>query len=117
MNIAIIKDGKCVNIALFDGLETAQSFLAAGVYDADSVVELPDGYGIGDSYADGAWTKAPSEQPEPVEPVEPTPTLGERLTAAEKQNKLLSAQIKAQSERTEFLEDCIAEMATLVYNA
>ena len=50
MNIAIIKDGKCVNIALFDSLATAQSFLTAGVWpDADAVVELPDGYGIGDS--------------------------------------------------------------------
>lgn len=118
MNIAVIKDGVCVNVCVFQDLKTAQSFLKANVWPgASEVLEAPDGYGIGDSYADGAWTKAPSERPEPVEPVEPTPTLSERLTAAEKQNKLLSAQIKAQSERTEFLEDCIAEMATLVYNA
>ena len=85
MNIAIIKDNLCVNIALFDSLETAQSFLTAGVYDADAVVELPDGYGIGDSYDGSAWTKAPEPKPEPEpepEP-EPTATLEERVTAIE----------------------------------
>lgn len=81
MNIAIIKDGTCINIALFDTLETAQSFLTAGVYDADAVVELPDGYGIGDSYDGSAWTKAPEPEPEP-EP-EPTATLEERVAAIE----------------------------------
>lgn len=79
MNIAIIKDGTCINIALFDTLETAQSFLTAGVYDADAVVELPDGYGIGDSYDGSAWAKAPEPEPEP----EPTATLEERVTAIE----------------------------------
>ena len=118
MNIAIIKDGVCIDMCVFEAIQTAQEFLQGDVWPgASHALEAPDGYGIGDSYADGAWTKAPSKQPEPVEPVEPAPTLSERLTAAEKQNKLLSAQIKAQSERTEFLEDCIAEMATLVYNA
>lgn len=118
MNVAVIKDGKCIDMCVFDDIVIAQGFLTMDVWPgASEVLKAPDGYGIGDSYADGAWTKAPSERPEPVEPVEPTPTLSERLTAAEKQNKLLSAQIKAQSERTEFLEDCIAEMATLVYNA
>lgn len=29
--------------------------------------------------------------------------------------KLLKAQLKAQTERSDFLEDCIAEMATVVY--
>lgn len=81
MNIAIIKDGTCINIALFNTLETAQSFLTAGVYDADAVVELPDGYGIGDSYDGSAWTKAPEPEPEP-EP-EPTATLEARVTAIE----------------------------------
>lgn len=31
------------------------------------------------------------------------------------ENKLLKAQIKAQTERSDFIEDCIAEMATQVY--
>ena len=83
MNIAIIKDNLCVNIALFDSLATAHTFLAAGVYDADAVVELPDGYGIGDSYDGSAWTKAPAPEPEPEPEPEPTVTLEERVTAIE----------------------------------
>ena len=33
----------------------------------------------------------------------------------QQENKLLKAQIKAQTERSDFIEDCIAEMATQVY--
>ena len=87
MNIAIIKDGMCINIALFDALETAQSFLTAGVFEADSVVELPDGYGIGDSYDGETWTKAPKTKPDESESEESEPsteaTLEERVTAIE----------------------------------
>lgn len=32
-----------------------------------------------------------------------------------KENTLLKAQIQAQSDRSDFVEDCIAEMATVVY--
>lgn len=81
MNIAIIKDGTCVNIAVFDNLDTAQQFLTAGVYQADSIIELPDGYGIGDSYDGSTWTKAP--EPVEPEPVEPEVTLEERVAAIE----------------------------------
>lgn len=116
MNIAVIKDGVCVNVCVFQDLKTAQSFLKANVWPgASEVLETPDGYGIGDSYADGAWTKAPSERPEPVEPVEPEPTLSERLTAAEKQNKLLTAQLTAAGNQIEMLEGCVIELAQTVY--
>ena len=33
----------------------------------------------------------------------------------QQENKLLKAQLKAQTERSDFIEDCIAEMATQVY--
>lgn len=33
----------------------------------------------------------------------------------EAENKLLKAQLQAQSDRADFIEDCIAEMATQVY--
>lgn len=33
-----------------------------------------------------------------------------------KENKLLKAQVQAQTERSDFIEDCIAEMAGVVYN-
>ena len=32
------------------------------------------------------------------------------------ENKLLKSQLKAQTERSDFIEDCIAEMAGVVYN-
>lgn len=32
------------------------------------------------------------------------------------ENKLLKAQVQAQTERSDFLEDCLAEMAAQVYN-
>lgn len=87
MNVAIIKNGTCINIALFDSLKTAQSFLTAGVFEADSVVELPDGYGIGDTYDGETWTKVPEPEPGESESEESKPTtdtsLEERVAAIE----------------------------------
>lgn len=37
------------------------------------------------------------------------------LKNLQQENKILKAQIKAQTERSDFIEDCIAEMATQVY--
>mgnify|MGYP006927015254 CR=1 FL=1 len=39
----------------------------------------------------------------------------EELKNLQQENKILKAQIKAQTERSDFIEDCIAEMATQVY--
>lgn len=39
----------------------------------------------------------------------------EKIAALMAENKLLKAQNTAQSDRADFLEDCIAEMASLVY--
>ena len=55
-----------------------------------------------------AWEK---EHPAPE--VKPTPMSNAELEA---ENKLLKAQIAAQSDRADFVEDCIAEMAMQVYN-
>ena len=49
--------------------------------------------------------------PEP----EITPTAEERLVSLEEENSMLKAQINAQSEQMDFYEDCIAEMAMVVY--
>ena len=75
MDIAILKDDLCINTAVFDDINTAYDFLHGDVWpDADNVEELPDGFGIGDSFIDGVWEKAP--QPEPPEPpVEPVDDL------------------------------------------
>lgn len=55
-----------------------------------------------------AWEK---EHPAPE--VKPAPMTNAELEA---ENKLLKAQIAAQSDRADFVEDCIAEMAMQVYN-
>lgn len=48
-------------------------------------------------------------EPEVPEPEEPKPT------QEEKEKTLLKAQIQALSERNDFLEDCVAEIASIVY--
>lgn len=45
----------------------------------------------------------------------PPPTTEERVAALEAENKLLKEQVSAQADQAEFYEDCIAEMATVVY--
>ena len=42
-------------------------------------------------------------------------TISARLVESEKENKLLKAQVSAATERSDFIEDCIAEMAVQVY--
>ena len=59
------------------------------------------------------WTAGTVPEPEP-EP-EPEPTTEERVAALEAENKLLKEQVSAQADQAEFYEDCIAEMATVVY--
>lgn len=70
-------------------------------------------------YMDPAtWTPGTIPEPDPVDPVVPTPsspTLNERVTELEGENAMLKAQINAQSEQMDFYEDCIAEMAMVVY--
>lgn len=60
-----------------------------------------------------SWTPLPIPEPEP-EP-DPAPTTDERVAALEAENKTLKAQVSAQSEQMDFYEECIAEMASVVY--
>ena len=48
-------------------------------------------------------------------PPEVKPTDAERISQLESEKKLLTAQLQALSDRNDFVEDCIAEMATIVY--
>lgn len=52
---------------------------------------------------------------EPPPAPEPAPTTEDRVAALESENKTLKAQVSAQSEQMEFYEECIAEMASVVY--
>ena len=43
-------------------------------------------------------------------------TISAQLVQAEQENKLLKAQVSAATGRSDFIEDCIAEMAVQVYS-
>lgn len=106
MKVAILnKSSICSTSIIVETLETAQEFLELGLfsaYDAKAVTELPEGYGVGDYFDGETWHHKEVDTPPSIEDL-----------AAE--NKLLKAQIQAQTERSDFIEDCIAEMATQVY--
>ena len=53
--------------------------------------------------------------PEPEPAPDPAPTTEDRVAALESENKTLKAQVSAQSEQMDFYEECIAEMASVVY--
>lgn len=55
------------------------------------------------------------EDPLPSITSEPVRTDSERIASLETENKLLKAQLQAQSESHDFLEGCITEMAQVVY--
>ena len=54
------------------------------------------------------------EQEEANQP-EPIPSIHEEVEALKNENFMLKAQIQAMSDRNDFIEDCIAEMAMQVY--
>ena len=56
-----------------------------------------------------AWEEWKQNLPEPSAPL---PTINDLI----KENELLKAQIQAQSDRNDFMEDCIAEMAMQIYS-
>lgn len=91
MNYCIVNaDGIIENIIVCESDEVATQFGAVASY---------DGAAIGESY----------------NPPPPPPTTEERVAALEAENKLLKEQVSAQADQAEFYEDCIAEMATVVY--
>jgi hypothetical protein len=85
MNIAILADSLCVDVAVFDDENTAEDFLNGDVWpDATSICQLPDGFGIGDNCVGGIWEKdMQSESTEEVENGPPAQTLEDRITFLE----------------------------------
>lgn len=66
--------------------------------------------------ADGKAVERTQEEMEAdYTPPEIKPTDAERISKLESEKKLLTAQVQALSDRNDFMEDCIAEMATIVY--
>lgn len=93
MNYCIVNDENIIENIIVADEEFASSIGAKEGY---------DGAAIGDTYS-------------PPAPPAPPPTIDERVTTLESDNNLLKQQLKAASDQNEFLEDCIAEMAEIVY--
>lgn len=90
MDYLLIENGVIVNIIICEDDEMVALFGAVPSY---------EGAAIGDTYS-------PPNSP---------PTIDERVTTLESDNALLKQQLKAASDQNDFLEDCIAEMAGIVY--
>lgn len=92
MKYCMVENGVIANIIVADS-EFAAEIGAQPCY---------DGAAIGAAYT-------------PPEPEPAPPTTEERVAALEAENKLLREQVSAQADQAEFYEDCIAEMAAVVY--
>lgn len=90
MNYCIVNDENVIENIIVADEEFALAIGAKESY---------DGAAIGDTYS----------------PPAPPPTIDERVTTLESENDLLKQQVKAASDQNEFLENCIAEMAEIVY--
>ena len=110
---------------------------SAFLSDVSSWVQIDNGYGDKYHHAQGNYFDKPLcdergicryklVDGKPVErtqeemdadyvPPEVKPTDAERISQLESEKKLLTAQVQALSDRNDFMEDCIAEMATIVY--
>lgn len=90
MNYCIVNDENIIENIIVADEEFASAIGAKEWY---------DGAAIGDAYSS------------PV----PPPTIDERVMTLESDNTLLKQQLKAASDQNDFLEDCMAEMAAIVY--
>ena len=81
-----------------------------------SWVPATDDTFVGDTYVNGEWQQTGNREPtELPEPPAPQPTTEERLAELEQQNKTLQAQLEASIQSNQMLEDCLVEMAGVVY--
>lgn len=78
MIFAKIKDGVCINTMVFGSKEKALEF-------DDTLIEVVEGYGIGDCYKDSQWSK-------------PVPTTEEKIEEIKKQLVKLDSTVDRQWE-------------------
>ena len=98
-----------------DKYNLCQSHYFDGLYTADGICRY--------KYEDGACILRTDAEIEADRAAIPTPVapptneeLAAQLVECKKENKLLKAQVSAATERSDFIEDCIAEMAVQVYS-
>ena len=88
-------------------------------YRSYPIVDAPSGEMIARYFKDGVeyiiLERTQEEMDADYVPPEVKPTDAERISQLESEKKLLTAQVQALSDRNDFMEDCIAEMATIVY--
>lgn len=97
-------------------LDNDSRILCAGKYSTipEGVVaieesQLPDGNIVDYKFINNEFIY------DPLPELEIEPSTDEKVTTLENQNVLLMAQIQALSSRNDFLEDCLAEMACIIY--
>lgn len=99
---------------VFPGVSIAQrypaDFVAGLLYVADDT-EVAQNW----MYDSETQTFSEPPAPEPVAPPEPAEPEPGELEILQAENKRLTAQVNALSEQQAFYEDCIAEMASVVY--
>lgn len=76
---------------------------------------LYDGAVLRYKLVDGKITERTAEEIEADKAKLPKPVIPKTNAELEQENKLLKAQLNAATERSDFIEDCIAEMAMQVY--
>ena len=77
---------------------------------------LYDGAVLRYKLVDGKVVERTTEEIEADKAKLPKPVIPKTNAELEQENKLLKAQLNAATERSDFIEDCIAEMAVQVYN-
>ena len=94
--------------------ETVREYPETGGRDVEKVIDVAGAPGreaedvVEDYYLFTPYTAEEREE-------QREPMLKERAAALEKENVRLKAQVQALSDRGEFVEDCLAEMAAVVY--
>lgn len=79
-------------------------------------IAIPSSFPFVDIEVSGNTVTSMTERDVPeVEPIEPIPTVEDRVAELEKENKRLKAQATLMDEQFEFLSDCLIEMADVVY--
>ena len=76
---------------------------------------IENGYVTGCTWNEEAYQAYLKAHPEVENPPEPEPTPEERLAALERENKTLQSQLEASIQSNQMLEDCLVEMAGIVY--
>ena len=99
-------------------METLEEYPATGGRDVRWVVDVPrvdarEAWDEEETYTE--YVRYTAEELAAIAAALAKPTAEQRAAALEKENVRLKAQVQALSDRGEFMEDCLAEMAAVVY--